>query len=199
VVYQKSKLNFAIDENGILNVTATDESTGKKNSITITNDKGRLSPEEIKRMVEEAQKHQDEDKIAKELIEARNNLDSYAHQIKRAITDEKIKDKIPEEDKKTIENAVQETLSWLEKNQSAEKDEIEHQRKELESKVGPIMTKLYQGGGQGGMPGGFEGGNFGGQDFGGQGFPGGNFGGQDDNTSGGSGGSSSGPKIEEVD
>jgi len=195
----KIKVKFAIDENGILNVTATDESTGKKNSITITNDKGRLSPEEIKRMVEEAQKHQEDDKLAKELIEARNNLDSYAHQIKRAISDEKIKDKIGEEDRKTIENAVSDTVQWLEKNQTADKDEIEHQRKELESKVGPIMSKLYQqGGGQegmGGMPGGFDPSQFQGGNFGGN-FGGGN----DEGSSGGStGGSSSGPKIEEVD
>ena len=190
----KIKVKYSIDENGILNVTATDESTGKTNKITITNDKGRLSPEEIKRMVDEAQKHQEDDRIAKEKVEARNNLDSYAHQIKRSIEDEKLKDKIPQEDRKTIENAIQQTLQWLEKNQTAEKDEIEHQRKELEQKVTPIMTKLYQGMG-GGMPGGMP--NFQGGDFEG-GMP--NFN-QDrgNNTSSSTGTSSSGPKIEEVD
>jgi len=200
----KIKVKYAIDENGILNVHATEESTGKSNKITITNDKGRLSPEEIKRMVEEAKRHEEDDKVAKEKVEARNNLDSYAHQIKRSINDEKIKDKIPEEERQTIESAVGETIQWLEKNQTAELDEIEHQRKELEGKVGPIMTKLYQQGGgmpqggEGGFPGGgFPGGQggFPGGGFPGGGFPGGNFGGD----TGGSGGSSSGPKIEEVD
>jgi len=187
----KIKVKYAIDENGILNVTATEESTGKKNSITITNERGRLSPEEIKRMVEEAQKHQEDDKLAKEKIESRNNLDSYAYQIKRSVSDDKIKDKITEEDKKTIDNAVNDTIQWLEKNQTAEKDEIEHQRKELESKIGPIMSKLYQQGGQGGgMP------NFDPSQF----QSGGNFGSSQSGSTGtGTGTDTSGPKIEEVD
>jgi L1 cell adhesion molecule like protein len=193
----KIKVKFAIDENGILNVTATDESTGKKNSITITNDKGRLSPEQIKRMVEEAQQHQEEDRLAKEKIESRNNLDSYAHQIKRAINDEKIKDKIEEEDRKTIENAVSDTVQWLEKNQTADKDEIEYLRKELESKVGPIMSKLYQQGMGGGMPGGFDPSQFQGSNFGGgknkSDMPNFNPPRNSENTN------PSGPKIEEVD
>lgn len=112
-------------------------------------------------MVKEAQKHQEDDKLAKEKIELRNSLDSYAHQIKRSINDEIIKDKIPELERKTIENAVNDTVQWLEKNQTAKKDGIEHQRKELESKVAPIMTKLYQQGSR--MPGGSDGENFGGK------------------------------------
>jgi len=198
----KIKVKYAIDENGILNVQATEESTGKSNRITITNDKSRLSPEEIKRMVEEAKKHEEDDRIAREKIEARNHLDSYAHQLKKTINDEKLKDKIPEEDRKTIENSINETVQWLEKNQTAEKDEIEHQRKELESKVGPIMERLFQQGGGGGMPGGMPNFNQGGGDFGG--FGGGmpNFNQGGGNTGGGNTGgstSSSGPKIEEVD
>ena len=143
-------------------------------------------------MVDEAQKHQEDDRIAKEKVEARNNLDSYAHQIKRSIEDEKLKDKIPEEDRKTIENAIQQTLQWLEKNQTAEKDEIEHQRKELEQKVTPIMTKLYQGmgGGEGGTPGGTPNFHGGGGDFGGCGGGMPNFKQEGGNTGGNTGGSS---------
>jgi len=86
----KIKVTYAIDENGILNVTATEESTGKSNKITITNDKRRLTPEQIKRMVDEAAKHSEDDRIAKEKIEARNALDSYVHQVKKSVNDEKL-------------------------------------------------------------------------------------------------------------
>ena len=176
----KIKVNYSIDENGILNVIATEESSGKSGNITITNDKGRLSPEEIKRMVDEAQKHQKDDERAKEKVEARNHLDSYAHQIKKTITDEKIKDKITEQDRNVIEEAVKNCIEWLEKNITAEKEEIDDQRQELEKKVGPIMTKLYQE--SGGMPQpGTQPNNFTSQDF-------------DQDTS-----NKSGPKIEEVD
>ena len=175
----KIKVKYAIDENGILNISATEEATGKTNKITITNDSNRLTPEEIKRMVDEAAKHKKDDEKAKAKIDARNGLDSYAHMLKKTINDEKLKGKISEEDKKTIENAANEAVQWLEKNQSAEKDEIDHQRKELEKKVTPIMTKIYQSaGGQGGMPqggmpqggmpqGGFNPGNFNPGNFGG--------------------------------
>jgi len=201
----KIKVKYSIDENGILNVSATEESSGKSNKITISNDKGRLTPEQIKRMVDEAAKHADDDKAAREKIEARNTLDSYAHQVKKSISEEQVAAKISEEDKKEIEAAVADVQQWLEKNLSAEKDEIEHKKQEFEKKVTPIMTKLYQGaqGAQGGMPGGMPGGFPGG--FPGAGgmpdFGGANFGGAQQQTpQGGSGGAaSSGPKIEEVD
>jgi len=207
----KIKVKYSIDENGILNVTATEESTGKSNKITITNDKGRLTPEQIKKMVDEAARHADDDRLAREKIEARNGLDSYAHQVKKAIGDEQVASKVSAEDKKEIEAAVADVQQWLEKNLSAEKDEIEHKKQEFEKKVTPIMTKIYQGaqgGAQGGMPTGFPGANFGGAeggmpDFGGANFGGANFGGAQGGAQapqgGSSGASSSGPKIEEVD
>jgi heat shock protein 1/8 len=150
-------------------------------------------------MVDEAAKHSEDDRIAKEKIEARNGLDSYVHQVKKAVNDEKLAGKVTQEDKKEVETAVSEVQQWLEKNLSAEKEEIEHQRKEFEKKVTPIMTKIYQGaqGGEGGMP------NFNQGGFGGEGgmpnFNQGGFGGQQPPQGGSGGSSSSGPKIEEVD
>lgn len=139
----KIKVKYSVDENGILNVSATEESTGKSNKVTITNDKGRLTPEQIKRMVEEAKQHEEEDKLAREKIELRNNLDSYVHMLKKTLNDEKLKDKISEEDRQTILTACNETSSWLETNLSADKDELNQKHKDLQSKVEPIMMKLY--------------------------------------------------------
>merc|ERR1711906_71542 len=95
------EVTFDIDANGILNVSASDKSTGKSSKITITNDKGRLSKEEIERMVEEAEKYKHEDEKTREKIEAKNSLENYAYNIRNTIRDEKLKDKIEEEDKKT--------------------------------------------------------------------------------------------------
>lgn len=139
----KIRIKYSVDENGILNVSATEESTGKTNKIQITNDKGRLTPEEIKRMVEEAKKHEEEDKLARQKIESRNNLDSYVHMLRKSINDDKLKDKISDEDKKTIENKCNEILSWMEKNVHASLEELNDKHKELQQVTEPIMTKLY--------------------------------------------------------
>ena len=96
------EVTFDIDANGILNVSACDKSTGKQNKITITNDKGRLSKEEIKRMVNDAEKFKDDDEKQKERISAKNNLESYCFNMKTTIEDEKVKDKIGEDEKKKI-------------------------------------------------------------------------------------------------
>ena len=141
----KIKIKYSIDENGILNVTAIEESSGKTNKITITNDKARLTPEEIKKMVDEAQKYAEDDKKIREQIEARNNLDSYVHMIKKSLTEEQTANKFSPTDKTSLETAISETQQWLEKNLSASKEEVEHQRQAFEQKVSPIMTKLYQG------------------------------------------------------
>jgi len=160
------EVTFEVDVNGILHVTAEDKGTGKKEAITITNDKDRLSQEEIDRMVKEAEEASEEDKKAKERIEARNSLENYAYSVRNAINDkEKLATKISEEDKKNIESAVKEAIDWLELNQAAEKEEYDAQYKELEQIVQPIFTKLYQGAGGPGGPGGPEG-------FGGPGGPG---------------------------
>uniref|UniRef100_A0A8C5H2E7 Heat shock cognate 71 kDa protein-like n=1 Tax=Gouania willdenowi TaxID=441366 RepID=A0A8C5H2E7_GOUWI len=168
-------VTFDIDANGILNVTAADKSTGKENKIRITNDKGRLSKDDIDRMVAEAEEYKAEDEKQREKVSAKNALESYAFNMKTAVEDDQIKDKISDDDKKNILSKCTEVISWLDKNQSAEKDEIEYQQKELEKVCNPIMTKLYQG--AGGMPGGMPGEMPGGMP----------------------GGASSGPTIEEVD
>jgi len=149
------EVTFDVDANGILNVSAKDKSTNKENSITITNDKGRLSKEDIERMVNEAEKYKEEDKQAQEKVQAKNELESYAFQLKQSTEDEKVAKAISDSDKTTLVSKCDEIISWLDNNQTAEKDEFEHKKKELESVANPIMTKLYQsaGGAPGGMPG----------------------------------------------
>nr|UYI58176.1 HSP70 [Rana dybowskii] len=143
------EVTFDIDANGILNVSAVDKSTGKQNKITITNDKGRLSKEEIEKMVQDAEKYKVDDDAQREKIAAKNSLESYAFNIKSMVEDENMKGKISEEEKKLISEKCTETIGWLENNQLAEKDEYAHKQKELEKVCQPIVTKLYQGG----MPG----------------------------------------------
>lgn len=150
------EVTFDIDANGILNVTACEKSTGKENKITITNDKGRLSKEEIERMVNEAEKYKAEDEKQKATISAKNALESYCFNMKSTIEDEKLKDKISDTDKQTIQDKCNDIIKWLDANQLAEAEEYEHKQKELEAICNPIVTKLYQG--AGGMPpGGFPG------------------------------------------
>lgn len=180
------EVTFDIDANGILNVSAVDKSTGKENKITITNDKGRLSKEEIERMVKEAESYKDEDDKQKERITAKNSLESYAFNIKSTMEDEKLKDKISEDDRKKVHDKIQETIHWLDANQLADKEEYDHKQKELEQLCNPIITKLYQS--AGGAPGGFPGG-----------FPGGAGAGAGAGAGGQTGGSGGGPTIEEVD
>ncbi|XP_042861690.1 heat shock 70 kDa protein cognate 4-like [Penaeus japonicus] len=154
------EVTFDIDANGILNVSAVDKSTGKENKITITNDKGRLSKEEIERMVNEAEKYRSEDEQQRERITSKNNLESYCFNMKSTVEDDKFKDKIPDSDRETIISKCNETIQWLDSNQLAEKDEYEHRQKELEKVCNPIITKMYAaaGGPPGGMPGGAPGG-----------------------------------------
>ncbi|BHF72951.1 Heat shock cognate 71 kDa protein [Sparganum proliferum] len=123
-----------------------DQSTGKQNKITITNDKGRLSKEEIERMVNDAEKFRAEDEGQRERISAKNALESYAFSMKSTVEEEKVKEKIPEEDRKKIVEKCDETIKWLDGNQQADKEEYEHRQKELESVCNPIITKMYQAG-----------------------------------------------------
>jgi heat shock protein 5 len=145
------EVTFEIDANGILRVSAIDKGTGNSNSITITNDKGRLSPEDIERMVADAEKFAEEDRIVKERIESRNGLENYAYSLKNQVKDEaQLGGKLSDEEKETISEAVQEALSWLEANASATKEEFDEQKKILEDVVHPITSKFYAGaGGQG--------------------------------------------------
>jgi len=172
------EVTFDIDANGILNVSACDKSTGKQNKITITNDKGRLSKEEIEKMVNDAEKFKADDEKQKERITAKNGLESYCFNMKTTIDDEKVKDKISEDDRKKITDKCDEAIKWLDANQLAEVEEFTDKQKEVEGVCNPIITKLYQGAG---------------------GAPGGMPGGMPDAGEAPSGGSSAGPTIEEVD
>ncbi|XP_075471000.1 heat shock-related 70 kDa protein 2 [Ascaphus truei] len=139
-------VTFDIDANGILNVTAVDKSTGKENKITITNDKGRLSKEDIDRMVNDAEKYKSEDESNRERVAAKNSLESYTYQMKQTAEDEKLKGKLGDQDKAQILAKCQEVVTWLDQNQTAEKEEFEHRQKELEKVCNPIISKLYRGG-----------------------------------------------------
>jgi heat shock protein 1/8 len=111
------EVTFDIDANGILNVSAMDKSSGKENKITITNDKGRLSKDEIERMVSDAEKYKKEDETQRDRIGAKNSLESYCFNMKTTVNDEKLADKIDAEDKKKITESIEEALKWMEINQ----------------------------------------------------------------------------------
>jgi heat shock protein 5 len=149
------EVTFEIDENSILTVSAADKGTGKKEQITITNDKGRLSKEEIERMIADSEKFAEEDKAIKEKIDSRNSFENYIYQMKSSIEDkDKLAEKISDEDKSAIKDALTDAQDWLNANQDAEKDEFEDKLKELQSTCDPIVAKVYQAsGGQGGAGG----------------------------------------------
>jgi len=138
------EVTFDIDANGILNVSAQDKSSGKVEKITIANDKGRLSKEEIERLVADAEKYKAEDEAQKEKICAKNSLESYCFNMKSSIDDENLKGKIQESDRNTILNICNETIKWLDNNQTAELDEFKDKQKEMETTCNPIISKLYQ-------------------------------------------------------
>ncbi|CAH8470219.1 unnamed protein product [Schistosoma mattheei] len=165
------EVTFDIDANGILNVSAVDKGTGKQNKITITNDKGRLTKEEIERMVADADKYKAEDEKQRDRVSAKNSLESYVYTMKQQVEGE-LKEKISESDRQVILSKCEDTIGWLDVNQLAEKHEYESKREELEKVCAPIITKVYQ---AGGMPGGMH------------------------ETGGAGGGSGKGPTIEEVD
>merc|ERR1719263_1114186 len=136
----------------MLNVSALEKSTGKENKITITNDKSRLSKEDVEKMTADAEKYAKEDAIFKEKVEAKNALENYCYSMRSTLDDEKVKDKICADDKTKATEAIDAALSWLEGNQMA-KEEFEHKRKEVEGICTPIMTAMYSQGGGGGMGG----------------------------------------------
>jgi len=128
-----------------MKVSAADKGTGKSESITITNDKGRLSKEEIDRMVEEAEQFAEEDKVQKERVEARNQLENFAYTLKNQISDDgELGKKISDDDKKTVKDAIKMVEDWLnDHSNSATKEDFDEKREELQSIVNPITTKLY--------------------------------------------------------
>ena len=152
----KINVTFDLDANGIMNVTAKDESTGKSNHITITNDRNRLSKEDIDRMVSDAEKYREQDEKHRQRISARNALENMAFTYKNAMNDD-TQNKLSQEDKDTVNNKCQETLSWLDNNTSAEKDELDHKLEELKKTCSTITAKLHgttgsSGGSQGHQP-----------------------------------------------
>ncbi|KAJ3179533.1 70-kilodalton heat shock protein [Gaertneriomyces sp. JEL0708] len=148
------EVSFDIDANGILNVSAEDKTTGKSSRITITNEKGRLSQSDIDRMVNEAEKFRQEDEKVAERVQARNTFEAYTYNIRNTLQDEKISGKLDAKDKEELHHDVEEAIKWLDHNLEASTDEYNSRQKELESKVNPIMMKMYGAGG-GTAPGGF--------------------------------------------
>merc|ERR1712098_126156 len=179
------EVTFDVDANGIINVSAVEKGTGKSNKIVITNDKGRLSKEDIERMLAEAEKYKEEDEAEGARVSAKNGLESYAYSLRNTLSDAKVDEKLDASEKEQLKAEIDKTVAWLDESQQATKEEYEEHQKELEAVANPIMMKFYQGadGGAGGMPGGMPGGP--------GGFPG----------AGGPGGAThdDGPTVEEVD
>ncbi|CAL5223179.1 g5651 [Coccomyxa viridis] len=142
------EVTFEIDANGILNVGAEDKGTGKREKITITNDKGRLSQEEIERMVQEAEEFAEQDKAVKAKVDARNALETYCYNMKQTIED-KLGDKLDEDDKEKVKTAVDEALEWMDDNQDAEEDEYKEKLKEVEDVCNLVVSSAYGKGGAG--------------------------------------------------
>lgn len=139
------EVTFEIDVNGILKVSAEDKGTGNKNKIIIQKDQNRLNTEDIEKMIKDAETYADQDKKVKEKVEAKNELEGYAYSLKTQANDkEKLGGKLSPSDKETVLKAAEEAISWLEKNQQADTEEMKAQKKKLEETVTPIMTKLYQ-------------------------------------------------------
>jgi heat shock 70kDa protein 1/2/6/8 len=179
------EVTFDLDANGIMNVSALEKGTGKSNKIVITNDKGRLSKEDIERMLSEAEKYKAEDEAEAGRISAKNGLESYAYALRNTLSDSKVDEKLDAADKEALKTEIDKTVAWLDESQQATKEEYEEHQKELEAVANPIMMRFYGsegGAGAGGMPG-MPGGAPGG--FPGAGGPGAA---QDD-----------GPTVEEVD
>merc|ERR1711902_443942 len=137
------EVTLDVDANGILNVSAVEKGTGKAEKITITNDKGRLSKEEIERMVNEAEKYKGEDDQQRERVTAKNGLESYIFNLKSSIENEQVKKNLSSEELSTIQSSLEAALKWLDSNQLAEKEEFEDKQKEVEQVWRPLASKVY--------------------------------------------------------
>jgi len=144
------EVTYDVDADGILKVGAVEKSTGKEHAITITNDKGRLSREEIDAKVAEAEEYKAQDAHNRARVEAKNELENYCFNLKNALDDEKLAGKLTAADKKTVVRKADDAIAWLDTNQSAEKEEFEEQRKEVEAVANPVMAKLNSGACSGG-------------------------------------------------
>jgi L1 cell adhesion molecule like protein len=148
---------FDIDANGMLNVSAVEKSTGKAEKVTITNDASRLSKEEVEKMTADADKYAKEDEAFRANVEAKNVLENYCYSMKNTLSDSALKDKLPPAEAKAATGAIEEALGWLERNQLADKEEFDHQRKQVEEACKPVLAALQSAGATpqgGGMPGG---------------------------------------------
>ena len=139
----KIEVSFDIDANGIVNVSAKDQSTGKTNAITITNDTGRLSKGEIDRMVSDAEKYKKEDEMQREKIAARNSLERYVYSVKQTAEDPNVVNKLNADDLEIVKNKTQEVMAWLDRNSMADKEEYEEKQKDLQQVCSPITAKLH--------------------------------------------------------
>jgi len=142
------EVTFDVDANGILNVSAVEKGSGKQEKITITNDKGRLSKEEIERMVNDAEKYKNEDEAQKEKVTAKNGLESYIFNLKTTLDQDEVKNKLGADELSQAKSKLDEALSWLDRNQLGEKEEYTEKQKELEADLKVLMEKLYSAGGQ---------------------------------------------------
>ena len=140
------EVTFDVDENSILTVSAVEKATGKSEKIVVTNDSGRLSKEEIERMLKEAKEFEEQDKITKERIDAKNSFENYIYSMKNTVEDKEkgLGAKLTDDEKETISNALKEAQDWLNANQEAEKDEYDTHLKDLQKICDPIIGKLYQ-------------------------------------------------------
>jgi len=153
----KIEVTFNIDANGIMNVSAKDESSGKTNQITIKNEKGRLSKEEIDRMVNEAERMRAEDEKKVKAINAKNSLEAYVYQVKNTLEDKTYEGKLSEQDKTEIKRVIDDCVQWLDSHTAESAETYEEKKKDVEQKVSPVLSKLYTGaasGASGPMPGG---------------------------------------------
>ena len=138
------EVSFDIDANGILNVSAVEKSTNKTNKITITNDKSRLSKEDIERLVQEAEKNAADDKVRMEKVDARNQLETYLYNTRNTVREDKVKEQLGADTVKEVELWVEEGISWLDSHQEEEKAVYDEKFKSYEEKIKPVMMKLYQ-------------------------------------------------------
>ena len=137
------EVSFDVDANGILSISASDKGTGQTESLTITSEKGRLSEEEVERMVREAEEYAEQDKAERDKVQARNELEAYLYNLKNSIN-EGLQGKLSEEDHSLLSKTVEDVLVWLEDSPAAEKDDYENKQKEVEQVANPILKKAYE-------------------------------------------------------
>jgi L1 cell adhesion molecule like protein len=139
------EVTYDIDANGILNVTACDKSSGKKQNLTITNDKSRHSKEQIEEMIRVAEQLKDDDEKQIKRVEARNQLESYIYNWRNQLDSPELSGKLPEADVKTIQDTIKSTQEWLDSNTTASTEEFEGKFKEVEGKLKEVAMRMYAG------------------------------------------------------